>query len=117
VIKKKKKKRKRKKQVIYQKLNQCIIFYFILFIFFTILGNSFTLICLSLSRLKVLDNSIIKTKILFKNLRSTMSQERLNGLTILSIEKEMLKKLKYKNLISNFASQKVKRMNFKLNNF
>jgi hypothetical protein len=42
-----------------------------------------------------------------------MSQKRLNGLVILSIEKEMLKKLEYKNLRSNFASQKVRRMNFK----
>jgi hypothetical protein len=43
-----------------------------------------------------------------------MSQERLNGLIfILSIEKQMLKKLEYKNLISNFASQKARRMNFK----
>jgi hypothetical protein len=33
-----------------------------------------------------------------------MSQERLNGLAILSIKNEMLKKLKYKNLISSFAS-------------
>ena len=33
-----------------------------------------------------------------------MSQERLSGLTILSIKKEMLEELKYKNLISNFAS-------------
>ena len=31
-----------------------------------------------------------------------MSQERSNGLTILSIKKEMLGELKYKNLISNF---------------
>jgi len=33
-----------------------------------------------------------------------MSQERLNRLAILSIKKKMLKKLKYKNLISNLAS-------------
>jgi hypothetical protein len=39
------------------------------------------------------------------HLRSTMSQERLNGLTILSIEKRMLENLKCKNLISNFAFQ------------
>ena len=32
-----------------------------------------------------------------------MSQERLSGLTILSIENEMLKEFKYKNLISQFA--------------
>ena len=42
-----------------------------------------------------------------------MSQERLNGLTILSIEREMLEKLKYKNLISNFASQKARKIDFK----
>jgi hypothetical protein len=41
-----------------------------------------------------------------------MSQERLNGLAILSIENEMLKKLEYKNLISNFASQKVRKNAF-----
>ena len=42
-----------------------------------------------------------------------MSQEKLSGLAILSIEKEMLEKLKYKNLISNFASQKVRKIYFK----
>ena len=38
-----------------------------------------------------------------------MSQEKLSELTILSTEKEMLEELKYKNLISNFASQKTKK--------
>ena len=33
-----------------------------------------------------------------------MSQERLSGLLILYVEIEMLEKLKYKNLISNFTS-------------
>ena len=42
-----------------------------------------------------------------------MSQEKLNKLVILSIEKEMLKELKYKNLISNFTSQKVRNIGFK----
>ena len=41
-----------------------------------------------------------------------MSQERLSGLAILSIEKEMLEKLEYKNLISQFASQKVRKIDF-----
>ena len=40
-------------------------------------------------------------------------QERLSGLAILSIEKEMLEELKYKNLISNFASQKARKIDFK----
>jgi hypothetical protein len=54
-----------------------------------------------------------KLKLIKSYLRSTMSQERLNGLAILSIEKKMLENLKYKNLISNFASQKARRLIFK----
>ena len=42
-----------------------------------------------------------------------MSQERLNGLAILSIKNEMLEELKYKNLISNFVSQKGRKIDFK----
>ena len=41
-----------------------------------------------------------------------MSQERLSGLAILPIEKKMLAKLECKNLISNFASQKARKINF-----
>ena len=41
-----------------------------------------------------------------------MLQERLNELAILSIEKEMLAELEYKNLISNFTSQKARKINF-----
>ena len=37
-----------------------------------------------------------------------MSQERLSGLTILSIEKNMLEKIDYKSLINNFASKSKK---------
>ena len=47
--------------------------------------------------------SFSKLKLIKLYLRSTMSQERLSGLTILSIENEMLKEFKYKNLISQFA--------------
>ena len=41
-----------------------------------------------------------------------MLQERLSGLTILPIEKEMLTELKCKNLINNFTSQKTRKINF-----
>ena len=43
------------------------------------------------------------------------SRERLSGLAILSIENEMLEELDYKNLISQFASQKARKIDFKLN--
>ena len=38
---------------------------------------------------------------------------KFSELIILLIEKEMLKKLKNKNLINNFTSQKVRKINFK----
>jgi hypothetical protein len=41
-----------------------------------------------------------------------MSQERLSGLTILSIEKNMLEKIDYKSLINNFASKRARKMKF-----
>ena len=59
------------------------------------------------------ERSFSKFKLIKSYLRSTMSQEKLSGLAVLSIEKEMLKALKYKNLISNFASQKVRKIDFK----
>ena len=42
-----------------------------------------------------------------------MSQEKSSGLAILLIEKEMLEELKYKNLISDFVSQKARKIDFK----
>ena len=39
-----------------------------------------------------------------------MSQERLSESIILSIEKEMLEELEYKILISQFASQKARKI-------
>ena len=41
-----------------------------------------------------------------------MSEERLSGLAILLIEKEMLAELECKNLISNFSSWKIRKINF-----
>nr|KYP34700.1 hypothetical protein KK1_044329 [Cajanus cajan] len=47
--------------------------------------------------------SFSKHKLTKTYLRSTMSQQRLNGLTLLSIEKDMLNEINYDNLIDNFA--------------
>ena len=57
--------------------------------------------------------SFSKLKLIKSYLRSTMSQERLSGLAILSIENEMLEELEYKNLISQFAAQKARKIDFK----
>ena len=59
------------------------------------------------------ERSFSKLKIIKTYLRSTMSQQRLNKLTLLSIEKEMLNEINYDNLINNFTSQKAQKINFK----
>ena len=51
-----------------------------------------------------------KLKLIKNYLRSTMSQERLNGLAILSIEKEMIDKHENESIINNFAAKKARRM-------
>ena len=58
------------------------------------------------------ERSFFKLKLIKSYLKSTMSQEKLSELAILSIEKEMLVELKCKNLINNFASQKARKINF-----
>ena len=58
------------------------------------------------------ERSFSKLKLIKSYLRLTMLQERLSGLAILSIENEMLVELECKKLISNFPSQKARKINF-----
>ena len=59
------------------------------------------------------ERSFSKLKLIKSYLRSTMSQQRLNELTLLSIEKDFLNEINYDNLIDNFASQKARKINFR----
>jgi len=49
------------------------------------------------------ERSLSKLKLIKSYLRSTMSQQRLNGLALLSIEKDFLNEINYDNLKDNFA--------------
>ncbi|KAI3737329.1 hypothetical protein L2E82_27327 [Cichorium intybus] len=55
------------------------------------------------------ERSFSKLKLLKSYLRSTMSQERLNGLAMIAIENDILDTINYEELIDNFASKNAKR--------
>jgi len=55
------------------------------------------------------ERSFSKLKLLRNYLRSTMSQERLNGLTILYIGKKLLDEINIDTMVTNFASKNIRR--------
>ncbi|XP_050374628.1 uncharacterized protein LOC126792205 [Argentina anserina] len=59
------------------------------------------------------ERSFSKLKLLKSYLRSTMSQERLNGLALISIENNYLGKINCDKLIDDFAAKKARRWIFK----
>jgi len=59
--------------------------------------------------------SFSKVKLIKSYLISITCQQRLNALTLLSIEKNMLNEINYDNLIDNFTSQKVQKINLNKN--
>ncbi|XP_021997124.1 zinc finger MYM-type protein 1-like [Helianthus annuus] len=58
------------------------------------------------------ERSFSKLKLIKNYLRSTMSQERLNSLAIMSIEKYFFEELDYDNFIKQFASVKARKVDF-----
>ncbi|XP_076898707.1 uncharacterized protein LOC143552339 [Bidens hawaiensis] len=56
------------------------------------------------------ERSFSKLKLLKTYMRSTMSQERLNGLALISIESDVLESINYQDLIEGFASKNARRV-------
>ena len=56
--------------------------------------------------------SFSKLKLIKTSFRTTMSQERLSGLAMISIENKYLDKLNYDDLIEEFALKNARRSNF-----
>ncbi|PWA78174.1 zinc finger MYM-type protein 1 [Artemisia annua] len=56
------------------------------------------------------ERSFSKLKLLKSYLRSTMSQERLNGIALIAIENDTLESVTYDDLINNFASKNARRI-------
>ena len=59
------------------------------------------------------ERSLSKLKLIKNFLRSSMSQEGLSGLALLSIENKRAKNLDFRKVIQQFASAKARRNNFK----
>ena len=56
------------------------------------------------------ERSFSKLKLLKSYLRSTMKQERLNALAIITLESGMLEKIEYEYIIEDFISKNTKRI-------
>ena len=56
------------------------------------------------------ERSFSKLKLLKSYLRSTMTQERLNGLATIALENDVLEKINYEDLIEDFISRNTRRM-------
>jgi hypothetical protein len=56
------------------------------------------------------ERSFSKLKLLKTYMRSTMTQERLNGLATIAIENDVLEKIKYEDIIEYFISKNARRM-------
>jgi len=59
------------------------------------------------------ERSFSKLNLIKEELRSTVSQKRLNSLSLMSIEHELLSGLDFKNVIEDFANEKARKKPFK----
>ena len=74
----------------------------------TVIFRLFLTICVSVASC---ERNFSKLKLIKMSLRSTMSDERLSNMSILSIEKERVKNINFTTVINNFAEAKCRRKN------
>ena len=60
------------------------------------------------------ERSFSKLKLIKNHLRSTMTQERLNDLAVLSIESSVAKNIDFTDVIQDFANKKSRRVKFQM---
>ena len=77
------------------------------------LCTAYTMYMTILLTVATVERSFFKLKLIKNFLRSSISQERLSGLALLSIENERVKNLDFRKVIQQFASAKARRKNFK----
>ena len=58
------------------------------------------------------ERSFSKLKLIKNYLRSTMTQDRLNGLAMMSINRDVSRELSYDDIINDFAAKKSRRVKF-----
>ncbi|KAF7648423.1 hypothetical protein LDENG_00157160 [Lucifuga dentata] len=58
------------------------------------------------------ERSFSKLRLVKNRLRSTMGQERLNHLTLVSTESDLVRKLDFSDLIKDFAAKKSRKVKF-----
>ena len=56
------------------------------------------------------ERSFSKLKLIKTYLRSTMSQERLSGMAVLSINHQLAEQISFDDIIDDFASRKARRV-------
>ena len=60
------------------------------------------------------ERSFLKLKLIESRLRSSMTQDKLNCLTLMNAENDFWREISYSHIIDDFANKKVRKMNISI---